>query len=1044
MIICLSVLSFPTPAFADTTLAVEDASISADGSSLVLTFNQDLAPSPSAAGFKESAYDGEFPQYFDTAVSSAALDAVDNSKLVLTLANKIQGGFQYTLNYNAEQGSVTAAGGDRLASFSKLEVSNPLPHPDLSGGAIPDATVGSTYVYTFTAAGTTGACRYAITHGTLPEGLSLIEDTGRLSGTVADPGNYEFWITATDQIGVDTKKIILKASPACKYATELTASDSDTVGLGVDGRDFSVEWTPANDAAATGQAIYIVPSGTVLNLRNWKAVATGAMDVSSWTGLASDRTDSLGSPFAAGSFDIYVVTYSDQELQASVSVMTDAETADSELNLSWQSASGSSEAITGAIRHIVMGANQNLIAINGNKKLIQSDDGGRNWSVCDTGSFLPNTAVYDGNRFIAAGNGIMRSFDGRVWSNAMSGSSINWDTYPVYSLYSARTSMGIISIAAGGNGLILVSVPNDDLTWFKLYNPQSQVIFGNPFDYVQAHTVRGSTNISEEFVGFGSYDRGGNLYPVTAIQDQPTFTSVSSRGEYPIRNFSKAWYDENSLLFYGLEPYTEETMMLWYSDDMTHWTEAGLYSNLNSSASCPAGVTAIGSGGTIISTGDGTNWKSQQIVSSSISLNAVAHNGSIYVAVGDKGTILTSKDGWAWHLCSSGTTADLKDVTCSGSAFLISGNGVVLYNEAGLSSNAALSDLRRNGITITAFSPDKTDYTVELPYGTAAGSAAAITATAQDEEAKVVVTQAASLPGSATVTVTAEDGRTVKNYTVHLTLAPPPATDPGTDTGTNSGSGHSSSSGGGSHSATIITESAVALSGLTLAALNMKDHFGYIQGYQDGTIRPKEGMTRAEVAGILYRLLTEEARTAYRTEANSFTDVPAAKWYSNAVSTLVNAGVLTGYRDGTFRPDVYVTRAEFATILAKFTEGKPLIKEYSDIGSHWAKKDIDTAAANGWITGYDDNTFRPNQAVTRAEVMVMMNRILHRAVKASDMIPDGMKTWSDNPTGTWYYEAVQEATNPHRCQDTSEVVPGQSYNYEKWTELISNPDWSTY
>ena len=253
--------------------------------------------------------------------------------------------------------------------------------------------------------------------------------------------------------------------------------------------------------------------------------------------------------------------------------------------------------------------------------------------------------------------------------------------------------------------------------------------------------------------------------------------------------------------------------------------------------------------------------------------------------------------------------------------------------------------------------------------------------------------------------------------------------------GSGSGGGGHGSSGSGT---TTITESAIPLGAVTLAALNMKDHYAYIQGYEDGTIRPLNSMTRAEVATIFYRLFTDDARAQYQTKNNSFRDVSASDWFNTAVSTLVNAGVLTGYSDGTFHPDASITRAEFATILSKFTDENSESSKFTDISSHWARDSINTAYADGWITGYSDDTFRPNQVVSRAEVMTMINRLLQRVVKASDML-DGMTTWSDNPKGTWYYEVVQEATNSHNHELTKELVPGQTFYYEKWTKLTSNP-----
>jgi hypothetical protein len=199
-------------------------------------------------------------------------------------------------------------------------------------------------------------------------------------------------------------------------------------------------------------------------------------------------------------------------------------------------------------------------------------------------------------------------------------------------------------------------------------------------------------------------------------------------------------------------------------------------------------------------------------------------------------------------------------------------------------------------------------------------------------------------------------------------------------------------------------------------------------------------MTRAEVATIFYRLLTEKSRAQYLTTGSAFSDVSSTDWFSTAVSTLAKAGILTGYNDGTFRPDAIISRAEFASIMAGFTDSKASAGgSFLDTIDHWAKDKISTAYANGWIAGYADDTFRPNQPISRAEVATMINRALQRTAKAGDML-DSMKSWSDNPQGNWYYEAVQEATNSHNYKRTAELVPGQSYYYEKWTELTKNPD----
>lgn len=199
--------------------------------------------------------------------------------------------------------------------------------------------------------------------------------------------------------------------------------------------------------------------------------------------------------------------------------------------------------------------------------------------------------------------------------------------------------------------------------------------------------------------------------------------------------------------------------------------------------------------------------------------------------------------------------------------------------------------------------------------------------------------------------------------------------------------------------------------------LDNETHIAYITGYEDGTVHPNGQITRAEVAMILYRLLTNESRTAYGTSANTFSDVPYFEWFNTAVSTLANAKVLNGYPDGTFLPNAPITRAELATILTRLSVLVNMSKEitpavFSDVADHWAVSGIKVAAESGWINGYEDGTFRPDNPVTRAEAVTMLNRMLDRN---PDQLPAaGMKTFSDNmDPAMWYYKAIQEAANGH-------------------------------
>ncbi len=217
--------------------------------------------------------------------------------------------------------------------------------------------------------------------------------------------------------------------------------------------------------------------------------------------------------------------------------------------------------------------------------------------------------------------------------------------------------------------------------------------------------------------------------------------------------------------------------------------------------------------------------------------------------------------------------------------------------------------------------------------------------------------------------------------------------------------------------------------GSKLSLLNRKDHIAYIAGRTTTQAAPNADITRAEVAAILYRLLTPEAKAAYGTNINRFKDVPAGAWYGTAVSTLCNMGVITGYQDGTFGPQRNITRAELATILARFcdTSGSAAVLDrFTDISHSWARKYINLAAEAGLVYGYTDGTFRPDQNITRAETIVMVNRILGRSANA-DTVVKGYKTFSDVPTGAWYYWDIVEASNGH-----SFSMDGST---ERWTAL---------
>lgn len=222
--------------------------------------------------------------------------------------------------------------------------------------------------------------------------------------------------------------------------------------------------------------------------------------------------------------------------------------------------------------------------------------------------------------------------------------------------------------------------------------------------------------------------------------------------------------------------------------------------------------------------------------------------------------------------------------------------------------------------------------------------------------------------------------------------------------------------------------------------LNTRDHVAYIIGYPDGTVRPADKINRAETVTILFRLLTEESRGKYWSTTNPFTDVPRGDWYNTAVSTLYNAGILAGYPDGTFRPAANITRAEYATLFSRFFDVLSADGvDFSDIEGHWAEEWILSAAAHGFIYGYPDGTFRPDQEITRAEAMTLTNRVLDRRPHR-DHLHEDMIVWSDNlDTNAWYYADVQEASNSH---EYVMVNSGSEDAYEIWQAILPVPDWA--
>lgn len=220
--------------------------------------------------------------------------------------------------------------------------------------------------------------------------------------------------------------------------------------------------------------------------------------------------------------------------------------------------------------------------------------------------------------------------------------------------------------------------------------------------------------------------------------------------------------------------------------------------------------------------------------------------------------------------------------------------------------------------------------------------------------------------------------------------------------------------------------------------LNGDDHFAYVIGYPDGKVHPEGNISRAETATIFFRLLKSDIRDGNLTADNEFSDVSDGQWHNKAVSTMAKLGIVKGRRADRFDPDASITRAEFAAICARFNT-KPVENSgsFSDISGHWAENEIERAAAFGWISGYPDGTFRPDARITRAEAMTMINRVLCRMPQSESDLLDSMVTWPDNKPSDWHYLAVQEATNSHDFNRQGEVG-------ESWTKLTSVPDWTRY
>lgn len=226
--------------------------------------------------------------------------------------------------------------------------------------------------------------------------------------------------------------------------------------------------------------------------------------------------------------------------------------------------------------------------------------------------------------------------------------------------------------------------------------------------------------------------------------------------------------------------------------------------------------------------------------------------------------------------------------------------------------------------------------------------------------------------------------------------------------------------------------------GTTPDLLNDSDHFAYVIGYMDGNVRPYGLISRAETTTIFFRLLKDSVRDGNLLTSNTYTDVADDYWANTAISTMTGLGIVQGRSTTTFDPKAPITRAQFAAICARFDTGKSSGEQtFTDIKGHWAEKYIERAAELGWIKGFEDGTFRPDTYITRAQAMTMINRVLNRIPEEkSDLLP-GMNVWPDCNPGDWFYLAVQEATNSHDFEH-------KAGNYETWTKLMKNPDWTRY
>ena len=228
--------------------------------------------------------------------------------------------------------------------------------------------------------------------------------------------------------------------------------------------------------------------------------------------------------------------------------------------------------------------------------------------------------------------------------------------------------------------------------------------------------------------------------------------------------------------------------------------------------------------------------------------------------------------------------------------------------------------------------------------------------------------------------------------------------------------------------------------------LNTEDHYSYIIGYEDGLLRPENTITRGEVATIFFRLLTDKARDQYWSQTNNFTDVPADLWCNNAISTLANMGIIGGYDDGSFQPNGKITRAQFSKIAVNFFDMQKHAYEafFTDVAEDaWYASYVEAAVRVGLISGFEDGSFKPDTNITRAQACVIVNRVLDRHPEKDRLLSSqAMITWPDNKPSDWFYADMQEATNSHDYHKTSQIVDGDKVPAENWGKKLDQRDWA--